>query len=195
MTYISNTPNPPSFLSPRVVKEGTLSNQTTTQTVYTVTAGKTLYVTNISLVYFNTSTSTSGDVRIQDNTIVKIPFICPPTTLGNNPATQGGTAIAFAEPRKFTINFRVVVVSGTITHNGVTYKKDATFTAVNANFTGSGVVRYNVQKRKMTVADEYPMSHTMTDSVIMQILTKELALDERSKPELKTDGVDDTVKE
>ena len=63
------------------------------------------------------------------------------------------------------------VTVGQINHNGVYYNAGQSFTAVNANFTGLGKVKYHNQKRQMTNDDEYPLSHTMMESIILKILT------------------------
>jgi len=63
------------------------------------------------------------------------------------------------------------VFDAQINHNGVYYSPGQSFTAVNANFTGLGKVKYHNQKRQMTNDDEYPLSHTMMESIILKILT------------------------
>jgi hypothetical protein len=73
------------------------------------------------------------------------------------------------------------VVSGNVTHSGTVYGPGqvatAIFTAVTTTFTGNGIVKYTNDKRAMTNNDEYPMSATMSEVVIMKILTNEYGVE------------------
>lgn len=96
---------------------GAKSNQDSTQTIYTITSGKTLYVTNIILSWFNTNTTDNGILEIHDNGTMRIPAILPPTTVGNDPISGANITTSFAEPISFLNAFKVVIISGTIKYS------------------------------------------------------------------------------
>lgn len=83
------------------------------------------------------------------------------------------------------------VESGTIVHNSRTYRKGETFTAVNANFTGNGKVRYENQKRRMTNDDPYPMSHTMLEVIKIKILIQDFGIEQRAVADIVNDSQDE----
>lgn len=85
------------------------------------------------------------------------------------------------------------VSAGDITHDSVKYRKGATFTAVNANFTGSGSVQLQDQKRLLRRTDDYPMDLTMLERVKLKILTQDYAIEERKIADLDNDSVDETA--
>lgn len=88
-------------------------------TLYTVSAGKTLYVLSISLSAYN-SAAVAGDVRIQDGAVeVELPLVVPPASVtGQTFAASPLSTVhmTFDEPKQFTNDFRVVVVTGTLTY-------------------------------------------------------------------------------
>jgi len=88
-----------------------------------------------------------------------------------------------------------VVESGTVTYNSVLYQKASTFVGVAgvATYTGTGVVKHNDKKVAMTIDDDYPMSHTMTEQVVMQILTNDYKIESQTISEQAPDGQDDTI--
>lgn len=79
---------------------------------------------------------------------------------------------------------------GTVTHNGVRYRKGETFTAANTTYTGSGEVRFSSQKRRMTNDDPYPMSHTMGEVVKLKILTQDFAVERQVVADKSNDSAD-----
>jgi len=88
------------------------------------------------------------------------------------------------------IGVSYIVMSEMIIHNGIAYIKNNTFVAVNTTFTGSGKVQLVNQKRPMTVEDNYPMSFTMCEVVIMKILTQELQLEQQQVADIKNNSKD-----
>ena len=93
-------------------------------------------------------------------------------------------------PGELTIGDSFTIVSGSIVHNSVTYTAGQTFTAVNADYTGTGVVQYTLQKRKMTIYDPYPISFTLTDYVIMKILTQDFKIEQSNIADILNDARD-----
>lgn len=115
----STIPDRPSQKTGRVYKEGFLDHQTTGQTAYTVTNGKTLYVTSIAISAFNASAVANGRLRVRDNTTVKIPVSIPTAGVAALaslvPATL--TALSFPEPIPFGTNLNVDLPAGTVTYS------------------------------------------------------------------------------
>lgn len=70
------------------------------------------------------------------------------------------------------------VITGQIMHDTVLYSAGQTFVAVSPGFTGTGTVQYLNQKRKMTDEDEYPLSNSQMEIVILKILTQEFKIEE-----------------
>lgn len=82
------------------------------------------------------------------------------------------------------------VMSGQIVHNSIARNKDAVFTAVNTTFTGTGLVQYTNQKRAMTDLDEYPLSNSQVEIVIMKILTQELQIQKAQITDIRNNSQD-----
>lgn len=106
----------PSEKSGRVHKSGILVSQSVTATSYTVTGGKTLYITSITLSAINSNTSTVGSIIIQDNATQKTPLLIPASaTTGQNASSF--IQMTFIEPRQFSTNVNVTIVSGTVNYS------------------------------------------------------------------------------
>lgn len=83
------------------------------------------------------------------------------------------------------------VRSGNVTYNGTKYYKGQTFTANSTStFTGLGKVFLQSQKRQMTGDDEYPMSSTMAEEVLMKIFTEDYAIEAKRIADIKNDSQD-----
>ncbi len=91
-----------------------------------------------------------------------------------------------------TIGTIYEVVSGQIIHNLIPYNSGDTFTAVTKLFTGTGLVQYVNQKRRMTNNDPYPFSEAQMDIVIMKILTQEYGIEATKAADLRNDSQDST---
>jgi|GEM_PF-5826778 len=115
----SAIPDRPSQRAGRVQRQGSLDHQTGNQTLYTVTVGKVLYVTDVVLTVYNTSIAAAGRLQIRDNTAVVIPVSMPPAGLATTAASSQPTALVatFTEPKKFLTNVNVNIASGTITYS------------------------------------------------------------------------------
>jgi len=83
-----------------------------------------------------------------------------------------------------------IVMDKQVIHNSVPYVKDQTFTAVDTLISGTGHIQLVNQKRSMTNWDEYPMSNTMAEEVIMNILTKELRIEMSMISDSRNDSKD-----
>ncbi len=91
-----------------------------------------------------------------------------------------------------TVGVEYEVVNGQIMHNGVPYNKGDVFTAITKLFTGSGLVQYKNQKRRMTNNDEYPFSTSQLEIIIMKLLTQEYGLEASKIADLRNDSQDST---
>lgn len=112
-----SVPNRPSQGVGRTYKHGVASAITSDTTVYTVTNGKTLYVTNIDLSAFNTSTTNAGRIDIKDGSTI-IQTISMSTAGVGTLATAIPASVAsivFIEPLQFSTDVSIDIVTGTIT--------------------------------------------------------------------------------
>jgi hypothetical protein len=83
------------------------------------------------------------------------------------------------------------VAEGQIVHAGFGYQKGQIFTAVNTIFTGSGKIWLKNQKRAMTNDDQYPMSQTQMERVILSILTKEFGIEQKTISDVRNNSQDE----
>lgn len=105
----------PSEKTGRTYLKGALTSQTATATSYTVTGGKKLYVTSITLTTINTNTATIGSLAIQDEATVLIPTLVP--TASTNVKPFGIIQLDFLEPKQFSTNINVTVIAGDLTYS------------------------------------------------------------------------------
>ncbi len=93
-------------------------------------------------------------------------------------------------PGNLIVGQSYIVMDEMIIHNSVPYVEGAVFVAVNTTFTGSGHIQLVNQKRAMTVEDEYPMSSTMAEVIILKILTQEFKLEMSMISDIRNDSRD-----
>src|SRR5258708_30348450 len=100
-------------------KAGLLDNLTTNATAYTVTTGKTLYVTSLNISGYNGSTTNAGDIDIQDGSVNRIPLSIPTAGVGALASQIPVSALQFIfqEPKQFSTNINVNIKTGTITYS------------------------------------------------------------------------------
>lgn len=117
---IAAIPGRPTEDSNRVYVSSAGSNLTGNNVFYTVTAGKTLYVTTIVLSGVNTNTTVNGNLEVRDNTVDRLPLLIPNegSGLGVSVEVKGAAISAsFPEPLQFTTNIRVNIIAGAVTYN------------------------------------------------------------------------------
>lgn len=87
------------------------------------------------------------------------------------------------------------VVSGTIVHNAIQYNSPATFVAVNSVFLGTGKVQLpkGSQVRPFTIDDEYPMSFTLAEMIMLKILTQDFKIEETQVSDIRNDSQDELI--
>lgn len=115
----STIPDRPSQKSGRTHVSGFIDHATATTTAYTVTVGKVLYVTSMTMTGYNNGFNTAGRLRVRDNTATKIPITITPVGLGSVDAYEQivGLTWNFPEPKRFSTNINVEVVAGTMTYS------------------------------------------------------------------------------
>lgn len=112
----------PSQVTGRTPKKGFLDAQTADALLYTVTAGKVLYVTSLIFGMVNTSNGALGRVMLRDGTTVAgadlLPFLSPAAGAGVLASSVGNvtTPIALAEPLPITAGLFVDILAGTVTY-------------------------------------------------------------------------------
>lgn len=86
-----------------------------------------------------------------------------------------------------------VVSDGQITYNSIVYNSGAQFTGVVniVDYIGSGTVKFLNQKRKMTIDDQYPMSLTMAEYIVIKILTQEFKLEPTQIGDIRNESQDE----
>lgn len=87
-----------------------------------------------------------------------------------------------------------VVKSGQVIYNSVVYNANDTFVGIIniPNYTGTGVVQYNLKKRQMTIDDEYPMSLTLAEYIVIKILTQEFKIEPTEIGDIRNEGNDES---
>ncbi len=93
-------------------------------------------------------------------------------------------------PGNLEIGTQYVVMNYQIIHNSIAYNSGDIFTAVNVSYSGAGTVQLVNQKRAMTDEDEYPMSSTMAEVVILKILTQEYKIQQSQIADIRNDSQD-----
>lgn len=121
--YVRSVADRPSQGSGRTYKTAVLSNQNADANLYTVTAGKTLYVTSITIGAFNTSTANNGVLLVTDGNggAAKIPILMTAAGVAAQLAASAAVAIPiiFNEPLQFTSGVYMDITGGTINYSVV----------------------------------------------------------------------------
>lgn len=119
---VNNIPNRPSQGTGRTHVNATISAANTDQTVYTVTAGKTFYLTTLILSAFNSSIGAVGVIILKDGGAggtAKLSYLMQQAGVGALVATQplvpGNNT--FQEPLQFTGSVFMDITSGTVTYS------------------------------------------------------------------------------
>ena len=112
-------PDRPSQKTGRTYKTATLLHQNSTQTLYTVTSLKVLYVTSIALSGYNTSTANAGQLEIRDNATLRIPVSIPTAGVGAlaSQVPVSSNVFTFLEPLQFSTSVVVTLTAGTLTYS------------------------------------------------------------------------------
>lgn len=82
-------------------------------TLYTVTGGKTLYISAFAFSMTNNNNAAFGEWRLRDSTTVRAGYLMPPRT-GGTPASSASTSPTLPEPMPFSTNVNVILITGTV---------------------------------------------------------------------------------
>lgn len=85
--------------------------------LYTVTSGKTLYISSFLTSALNTSAN-DGIFQLRDSTTIRVGFLIPPRVSGSSPAAFSSASPSLPEPLPFTTNVNFVSSAGTIQVSG-----------------------------------------------------------------------------
>jgi hypothetical protein len=87
------------------------------------------------------------------------------------------------------------VMFGQIIYKSVVYAEGSTFTAdATATYTGTGVAYLNSQATAFADTDPYPATADMIRQIELEILTKELAIEDKATVDQRNDSRDDANK-
>lgn len=118
---INNAVGRPTEKAGRTYKTFVADAITTTTTVYTVTAGKTLYIMTIAVSGFNTNTTTAAHIQIMDNATTRFPLSFPTAGVGALASfiPIAINPITFLEPLEFATSVVITMAAGTNTLSAV----------------------------------------------------------------------------
>jgi len=87
------------------------------------------------------------------------------------------------------------VQSGQTVYNGVGYNVGQSFTGTFGitTFSGTGVVKHTIQKRPITINDDYPMSMNMFEKVIVKLFYQEFKFTQNMVADAKNDAMAELV--
>ena len=116
---VISIPNRSSQKTNRTQVQASLNNLTANATAYSVTGGKILYMTSLTISAFNTSSTSSGLLVIQDGANIISPFTISQAGVGALLASEPlqSTPINYYEPKQFSTSINVRIGSGTITYS------------------------------------------------------------------------------
>jgi hypothetical protein len=96
------------------------------------------------------------------------------------------------------VGMEYIIYSGAIMedNNGVqsVYKKYDGFTCQSDyTYSGDGKAMYDESVRQITMHDDYPITRSMAQQIVLQILTKDYQIEKQSIPDIYNDAMDDEL--
>lgn len=84
------------------------------------------------------------------------------------------------------------VQTGQVLYNSVGYNVGQVFTGIFGitTFTGTGIVKRTVQKRAMTIDDNYPLSFKMAERVLLMMFAQEFKVEAQQVSDIRNDAQD-----
>lgn len=83
------------------------------------------------------------------------------------------------------------VYGSQVVHNSLGYNAGQSFTAVNTTYTGTGKVKTTSRTSAYTEDSSYPVQGAMARQIILEVLTKEFAIEESKITDVKNSSADD----
>lgn len=92
-----------------------------------------------------------------------------------------------------TVGDSFTVTNGQVIYNSIVYNANSIFIGIQniTTYSGTGTVQYTNQKRSMTIDDEYPMSLTLAEYIVMKILTQEFKIEPTEIGDIRNEGNDE----
>ena len=109
----------------------------------------------------------------------------------NRPKDAAVINTEFVSSGSLVVGTSYTVYEAQVVHNGLGYNPGQTFTAVNANYTGLGKVKTTSRTSAYTEDSQYPVQGDMARQIILEILTKEFAIEETKITDVKNSSEDD----
>jgi hypothetical protein len=109
----------------------------------------------------------------------------------NRPKDAAIINTEFVSSGSLVVGTSYTVYEAQVVHNGLGYNPGQTFTAVNANYTGLGKVKTTSRTSAYTEDSQYPVQGDMARQIILEILTKEFAIEETKITDVKNSSEDD----
>lgn len=116
-----------------------------------------------------------------------------PFLILGNPMDGFVIQTTWVESGDLTVGQSYTVYNTQVIHNSTAYNPGQSFTAVNANFTGNGKVKFTNQKRAITINDPYPMGRTLLEYVTIKIFTNEFQVAKQQVADISADAMDKTA--
>ena len=84
------------------------------------------------------------------------------------------------------------VVDGAVTYNGTIYAQGNTFIGVFnvPSFTGNGTVHFAQERRPITEDDTYPISFSLAEFIVTNVLMRDLEIESKKVADIKNDNAD-----
>lgn len=89
------------------------------------------------------------------------------------------------------IGTNYTVYGSQVVHNSLGYNAGQSFTAVNTTYTGTGKVKTTSRTSAYTEDSPYPVQGAMARQIILEVLTKEFAIEESKITDIKNSSGDD----
>lgn len=108
-----------------------------------------------------------------------------------NPSGANNINTEYILSGNLVVGTSYTVYESQIVHNSLGYNAGQTFTAVNTNYTGTGKVKTTSRTSVYTEDSSYPVQGAMARQIILEVLTKEFAIEESKITDVKNSSADD----
>lgn len=98
----------------------------------------------------------------------------------------------YVQPGNIESGISYTVQTGQVLYNGVGYNVGAAFTGIFGitTFSGTGTVKRTVQKRAITIDDNYPLSFKMAERVLLTMFYQEFKIEASQMTDIRNDAQD-----
>lgn len=126
------------------------------------------------------------------NSIYLTPFVekVRPLLVLENPLDGYVIQTEYVNSGDLVVGQSYTVFENQVSHNSVFYNPGQSFTAVATTFAGAGKLKYTTGKRKMTNDDQYPLSQTLMDVIILKVLTIDYKIEMSQINDIRNNSTD-----